>query len=209
VYDPKKITRIWYTICPWGPLSFQAHTWLTFDFADGRSLVAGAEVRKTNAFTFYVTDVLAGDFEIFYCLSDERDMLFLRTHIWKNETRMYPLKLTLEQRTSAFLLLSERVNHYAHHAEWYRVLKRQCNTEPVTILRAIGASLPIWHPFYVVAGWFDRILFKKSLIDTHSKTFAEVQALHTFEIEKVSIIQNDEHFSEHVRLYMQQRGVMI
>jgi hypothetical protein len=200
-YDPKKITRVWYTLCPWGPLGFQAHAWLTFDFEDGRSLIFGAEVRKQNAFTFFAYKAIVGNFEIFYVVADELDVLYLRTHIWKNETRMYPLKLTQDQRSRIFQEAANRINHYAHTPEWYRVTYRQCNTEPMGILHAAGLPIPKWHPKYIIAGWCDQVLYSHGLIDD-TGTFEEVKALSMLNLDLVGKISPSEHFSLDLRKYL-------
>jgi hypothetical protein len=202
LFDPRDVVRVWYTLAPWGPLSIQAHAWLTFDFSDGRSLAVAAEVRKTHAFSFTVTDVLAGNYEIFYVVADEQDMLYLRTHLWKNETRMYPLKLDPLQMQRVFTQLAHRLNVYAEKPMWYRVTYRQCNTEPMYVLRSAGLPLPRWHYAYIIAGWCDWLLHKKGLIDTHKK-FPAAQKQFTLDLDVVAAVPLDEHFSQNIRKAIQ------
>lgn len=199
VYDPKTIINVWYTLCPWGPFGFQAHAWLTCDFADGRSLVIAAEVRKTNAFTFYAYKALVGNFELFYVVSDELDVLALRTHIWKNETRMYPLSLTQNHMTNLFNAAMQRINSLSTKAEWYRITHRQCNTEPMHLLRAAGVKIPWWHPKYIIAGWCDQVLFSYGIIQG-ANTFIELKERYTLDLGKIREVPLNHDFSKNLRI---------
>lgn len=178
-YDPKKIVRVWYSICPWGPLDIQAHAWVTFDFleSDGsvRPLVVSVEVRKENAFTFYAYRAVWENYELFYVLADEEDIVALRTHIWKSPAYMYPLALTPQQMRDFFAVTCARVEHFYEHPLWYRITKRQCNSEHVRNMRRAGIALPWWDYRIIVAGHIDRLLFSRGLIDT-TRSFADTRA---------------------------------
>lgn len=197
-FDPQTITRVWYTLCPWGTLNFQAHSWLTFDFADGRSLVIAVEVRKQNAFTFSAYETMYKDFELFYVVSDERDVLYLRTHIWKNETRMYRLNVTQEEMRKVFMSAVQRISTFEQRPFWYRYSYRQCNTEIMRILRDGGLPLPWWHPLYIIVGWCDRLLWRRGLIG-NNEPFDIVKQKATLNLDVVGTIPATEEFTTNLR----------
>ena len=164
-YDTRAIKDVWMLVSHWGAL--EAHCILSFEFADGRYLAASVEVRKEarRAKSFATTEALYRNFEIFYILADEQDLVSLRTHIWKNDMHVYRLKLTPEMKRATLLAVAESTNTYAGTPQWYRLMRRNCGSEPMRNLYKAGAPVPQWDWRYVAVGRIDRLLYNRHLID--------------------------------------------
>ncbi len=195
IFNITHVKRVWFAIEPYA--RFQAHTFLSFEFTDGRFLSLSVEVRKTNAEDFWGWQVLVWNYEIFYVLADEQDVLYLRTNIRKDHVHLYPLTLTPNESQAVFRSVLESVNTYAHKPFWYRLLKRNCTIQPMRHLRVAAKSLPWWHIRYVLTEYADWVLYKYRLIDTHD-TFENIRKQY-YVTDKAQKLPCDANFSQAIR----------
>lgn len=197
-YDTNTIRDVWLYVSHWE--MGQAHCMLSFEFDDGRFLAASVEVRKVNVNTFRTRDVFFGNYELFYILADEQDVISLRTHIWGpqiNDLRLYRLTLTPEIQKSVFRAMADRISYFKDTPQWYRVSKRNCGTEPMRNLYQGGAPIPRWHWRYAITGFLDRALYRYHIIDT-TRPFDEVYKTADI-VTPAGALPLDESFSARIR----------
>ncbi len=162
-YDLGAITGVRLAISPFWKWQ-AAHTFLIFDFASGPSLAISAEIRKPRNEVFNWRCLIPGHFEIMYVLADPRDVVGLRTDIWKASVDIYPLNLSPEQSQK---LLRDMLG-YAQRLETrtpsYHPFYRSCAINIVRHLRRAGARLPRFSWRYVLPARLDVVFARYGLL---------------------------------------------
>lgn len=105
-----------------------AHTMLTFEFRDGRFLTCSFEVRRQKGQKFHPWTGLWRSFELIQVWGMERDVLWLRTNVRKNETYLFPCATLPHKREGMLLGLLKRCNELAAKPEFYHTLTKSCTT---------------------------------------------------------------------------------
>jgi hypothetical protein len=195
VYDPKDVVRVWFLTDTSG--GFAAHTWMSFEFSDGRFLSSSVEMRKTQLEAFSIIKAAVFNYEIAYLLGDEQDMLYLRSNIRKAPVYMYPLNITPSVAEGVFRSVLSSVKQYHTTAHMYRLTKRQCTIEQFRNLREGGVIVPEFDYRYILNGLVDKVLYDRGLIDT-SLPFEQVRAKY-YITQKAQGLEPDEDFSKIIR----------
>ena len=195
LYDPQTLKRVWFCVAPYK--TGQAHTFLSFEFNDGRYLAVSVEVRKTHAESFKAWMVALWNYEIFYILADEQDILWLRTNIWKGNVMLYPTHLPRIAAQKVFASVVEGVNDFYKKPRFYRVLYRNCTSVPMNHLRAGAPTLPKFDFRYIATSEADRVLYAHNLIDTDTP-LADARKRYNV-TSKAQSLACDETFSKRVR----------
>jgi hypothetical protein len=73
-----------------------AHTILSWDFADGEHLAVSIETRKEQHESYSAVRGFFRQYELYYVVADERDVVRLRTNYRGEEVYLYPLRVTRE-----------------------------------------------------------------------------------------------------------------
>jgi len=121
-----------------------AHTMLTFEFRDGRRLTCSFEVRRQQGQKFHPWTGLWRSFELIQIWGMERDVLFLRTNVRRNETYLFPCATLPHKREAMFLGLLARTNELAGKPEFYHTLTKSCTT---ALIREANRVTPGKVPF--------------------------------------------------------------
>jgi hypothetical protein len=108
-------------------------------------------------------------------VSDERDVVRLRTNYRGEEVYLYRLNASPELARKVFLDYLKFVNHLNEQPEWYNALTHNCTTAirghvvPYTMVR----SWPSWK--LLVNGYLDGRLYEIGAVD-QSLPFADLKA---------------------------------
>lgn len=112
----------------WGSPLF-AHPILSFDFGDDGHVAMSVEMRKEVGKTFSTVRGFFRYCELIYTVSDERDVVRLRTSYRKaEEVYLYRTNATPAGARLVFLDYVQRVNRLREHPEWYNALTNNCTT---------------------------------------------------------------------------------
>ncbi|MFG1479980.1 DUF4105 domain-containing protein [Xanthobacter sp. V4C-4] len=144
-FDLSTLTGADLIIQPFGDMQALAHVMLSFNFADGRHVVASIEARQAKGVSF---DALAGFFRrdpIYPEIGTERDIIwnrFARTP--PDEVQIYPLRAD----PAAIRLYFERVLAFINRVDarpiFYSTLRESCMTTLMNLAPESFASVP-WH----------------------------------------------------------------
>ena len=121
-----------------------AHTMLTFEFKNDRFLTCSFEVRRKKGQRFHPWTGLWRSFTLIQIWATERDLLWLRTNLRKNETYLFPCATLPEKREAMLLQLCDRSNQLAETPEFYHTLVKSCST---SLIREANIVTPGKIPF--------------------------------------------------------------
>ena len=157
----------------WGP-TLIAHTIASWEFDDAPPLAISIETRKEKGEAY---DALRGffrQFELYYVVADERDVIGVRTNHRGERTYLYRMRISTESARAVLLDYLEEINRLADQPRWYNALTHNCTT---TIrmhgqhIREAGAL--DWR--MLLNGRLDELGYERGRLDT-SLPFPELKA---------------------------------
>lgn len=143
-----------------------AHTIVSFGFVNGDYVCFSIETRMEKGEAYSAVKGLFRQFELICIISDERDVLRLRTNYRQGEeVCLYHLQMTPEQGRQLFLDYLHRVNELHERAEWYNAVNDNCTTG-IRTQRAAAARAP-WDWRMLINGHLDELLYERGTIVTN------------------------------------------
>lgn len=162
-YDINRLVGVWYIYEPFGQA---AHNLLSFEFEDDVFLTVSIEAR-TNKNQSY--DAYAGVFRVYpliYVVADEKDALFVRANIRKNQVVMYPTDASPEEAKLLLLDMMKSVNRLSIHPEWYNTLNANCTSLIATHVNDVWSGTIPYSLKLLFTGYSDEIVYDKGWILT-------------------------------------------
>jgi hypothetical protein len=106
-----------------------AHTILSFQIGDNDHIAMSIETRRTVGQEFSSLQGFFRRYTLVYVISDERDLIRLRTNFRKNEdVYLYRTTASPEYARALFVEYLERANDLRARPAWYNALTENCTT---------------------------------------------------------------------------------
>jgi len=115
-----------------------AHVFLSFGFKDGRHLAFSVETRRRLGQDYSVLGGFFRNYELFYVIADERDLIGVRTDMRHESVYLYPVSMIPENRRLLLLSYLRQVQDLSQHPVFYNTLTDNCTTNIVA--RAADAT---------------------------------------------------------------------
>lgn len=157
----------------WGP-TLIAHTIASWEFADGPPLAISIETRKEVGETYSALRGFFRQYELYYVVADERDVIGVRTNHRGEQVFLYRLRLNPELARAVLLDYIYEINHLAEQPEWYNAVTHNCTTTIRHHALHVGAGKP-WDWRILANGRIDQLGYERGTIDS-SLPFAELRA---------------------------------
>jgi hypothetical protein len=152
-----------------------AHLLLSFGFGDDH-LAISIEARKEKGEGYSSAKGFFRQYELYYVVADERDVLRVRTNYRKDppeDVYMYPLRGPRENLRRVFLEYMRRMNELREHPEFYNTLTTNCTTAILTNTRVNPGSLPFsWK--VLLSGYTPAYVYESGRLD-QSLPFEELR----------------------------------
>jgi len=157
----------------WGPTQI-AHTIASWEFDDGQHLAISIETRKTKGQSYSAVRGFFRQYEIYYVVADERDLVGLRTNYRDEQVYLYHIRASASQARALLIDYLKEVNRLAEHPQWYNALTQNCTTTIRGHTQNVGAGGRLdWR--LLANGHLDELLYERGQMDTHLP-FEEVRA---------------------------------
>jgi len=153
-----------------------AHTFLSYDFGGGDHLAVSIETRKERGEDYSTIKGFFKQYELYYVVADERDVIRLRTTFRRNppeEVYLYRIRGPVENGRRLFLEYMDRINALKSQPEFYNTLTTNCTTTIWQNSR-INPGHPPFSWKILLSGYVPRYLYETDRLDT-SLPFAELQ----------------------------------
>jgi hypothetical protein len=180
-YDPHWETRTWdlgklrgvdLFISFWGPTLY-AHTIMSWEFEDSPPLAISIETRKEVGESYSALLGFFRQYELYYVVSDERDVIGLRDRLRGEHTYLYRLAAPVDRARELLLEYLDEVNSLAAQPQWYNALTQNCTTSIRNRVIHAGGHLPLsWK--LLANGYLDELLYERGSID-RSMPLAELR----------------------------------
>ena len=154
-----------------------AHVFLSFGFTGGDYLAISIEARKEKGEGYSTLKGFFRQYELYYVVADERDVIRLRTnyrHDPPEEVYVYPAHHgTIENGRRLFLSYMNQINALKATPEFYNTLTTNCTTNIWLNTRVNPDHIPFsWK--ILVSGYVPQYLYEAGLLD-NSVPFPELE----------------------------------
>lgn len=119
-----------------------AHIMVSFGFDDGQYLAVSIETRKEQGESYSAVNGFFRNYELAYVVSDERDVIALRTKYRQPNEQVYVLRtqIALENGRKLFLDYIHSMNKLREHPQFYNTLTTNCTTQVLRHVWAFGSD---------------------------------------------------------------------
>ncbi|MGA9814469.1 MAG: DUF4105 domain-containing protein [Terriglobales bacterium] len=169
-YDLSQIRGMDIFLTYWGS-PWIAHPIVSFQFGDHDYIAMSIETRKEVGEQYSAIRGFFRYYELIYTVSDERDVVRLRTNYRKGEeTYLFHTRATPEHARSTFLNYLKEINQIRNRPEWYNALTNNCTTNIAAL-----AGEPKWDWRVLLNGHADQMLYERGDLATGNLSFAQLK----------------------------------
>ena len=173
-FDLKKLDSVDLVAVYWmGPAI--AHLFLSFGF-EGDHLAISIEARKQKGEGYSSVNGFFRQYELYYVVADERDVIRVRTNYRKDppeDVYMYRTVAPIANGRRIFLEYIRKLNGLREHPEFYNTLTTNCTTAILTNSRVNPDSMP-FSKKVLLSGYTPEYAYEKGKLD-RSLPFEELQ----------------------------------
>jgi hypothetical protein len=174
-YDLSKLEGVDLVAVYWmGPAI--AHTLVSFAFAGGDHLAISIETRKEKGEDYSTIKGFFRQYELYYVVADERDVIRLRTnyrHDPPEDVYVYRTQGPIENGRRLFLEYVRQMNALKASPDFYNTLVNNCTTDIWVNSRVNTTRMPFsWK--ILASGYVPEYLYESGRLDT-SVPFPELQ----------------------------------
>ena len=172
-YDLDKLRGADIFISFWGPTLY-AHTIISWEFEDSSPLAISIETRKEKGESYSALLGFFRQYELYYVVADERDVVGVRDIIRGEHTYLYRLAAPVPNARRLLLDYLDEVNELDQHPTWYNALTQNCTTTIRNRVIHAGGQVPLsWK--LLANGYLDGLLYERGSIG-HAMPFEELKA---------------------------------
>ena len=194
-YDLSKLRGMDMFLSYWGSPHI-AHTIASWEFEDGQHLAISIETRKEQGESYSAVIGFFRQFELYYVVADEQDLVRLRTDHRGEDVYLYRLRMSTDQAREVLVDYLEVANRLAEEPEWYNALTHNCTTTIRLHMQHVGIRNPLrWQ--LLANGHIDELGYARGQIDT-SLPFEELRERSTI-TSVARALEPDEDYSEGIR----------
>lgn len=140
-YDLATLTGFDIFFSFWGPRAY-GHTIASWEFADGRHLAISIETRKERDENFSPLRGFFRQFELYYVVSDELDVVAVRGVNRNEDMQLYRVYTPNDGARLLLLDYVSEINTMVTEPRWYNALTHNCTTTIWSHAHSIGSSFP-------------------------------------------------------------------
>jgi Domain of unknown function (DUF4105) len=155
----------------WWGSPWIAHPIVSFDFGDQGHVAMSVETREAVGQSYSAIRGFFRQYALAYTVSDERDVIRLRTNYRKDE-EVYLFRTTAEPALArkVFLDYLQRVNDLHERPEWYNALTNNCTTN-IAVSIAEARHISVSHDWRILLnGKMDEMLYEHNSLVTDGRS---------------------------------------
>lgn len=118
-----------------------AHLVVSFDFTGEAPLAFSIEIRRERGEAYSALAGFFRSYELTIVAADERDVIRLRTDVWREDVRLYRLQVAPESARRLLLAFAREANSLRERPRWYDTLTANCVTVAFRIAREVWPDL--------------------------------------------------------------------
>jgi len=205
-YDLSKLDSVDIIAVYWAGKAI-AHVMVSFGFAGKDYLTVSIETRKEKGENYSTLAGFFRQYELYYVVADERDVIRVRTTYRQphEDVYVYRTNAPIKNIRRIFLDYIKTMNELRDRPSYYNTLTTNCTTSVLFHTRVNPESPPMsWK--VLLSGYVPDYLYELGRLDT-SHPFVELERLSRVN-ERAHTADNDSAFSQRIREGLPNPGVM-
>jgi hypothetical protein len=194
-YDLSRLVGVDLYFFYWGS-PWIAHTIVSWEFEDAPPLAISIETRKEIGEEYSAVRGFFRQFELYYVVADERDVIRLRTNLRGDEGYLHRVDWSPGDARELLLAYLGEVNRIARSPRWYNAFTHNCTTTIRIHAQQIGMARA-WNWRILVNGKGPELLQMRGAVDT-SMPFAELR-LRSYINDRGRAAGSEAEFSQRIR----------
>jgi hypothetical protein len=173
-YDVSKMKQAYLLFNPFGAWEGVGHSFLIFEFEDGKSVSVSIEARREKGEVYEALKKgLFNEYEVWYAFGSPEDFMTRRAVYHNEDLYQYPLLISNDVARAVFLDLASTAAALETTPDFYNTLTSNCtNLLAKSANRVKKGSIP-FHYSRLFTGYADNQLYDLKLIP-HDKSFEEI-----------------------------------
>lgn len=194
-YDLAQLRGVDFFMSYWGS-PWIAHTIVSWVFGEGRHLAVSIETRKEVGEAYSAVLGFFRQFELYYVVADERDVIGVRTNHRGELVRRYRLQVSPEVNRAVLLDYFEEINRLSEEPRWYNAVMHNCTTTIRHHVQHVAPKNPFnWR--VLVNGSLDELGYMRGTIE-NQLPFEEVRRRADI-TERAKLAGSSANFSTQIR----------
>jgi hypothetical protein len=149
----------------WGPTLY-GHTIASWEFADGSHLSVSIETRKEQDEAYSALRGFFRQYELYYVVGDERDLIGLRTNHRGETVHLYRVGGPMGKGRELLLDYAREINAVAERPRWYNALTHNCTTSIWHHTKAVGSGPTLdWR--LLANGYLVDLAYERGTVNTN------------------------------------------
>ena len=194
-YDLSRLRGVDVLLSDWGAPGI-VHTLVSWEFEGAEPLAISIETRKEEGESYSALRGFFRQFELYYVVGDERDVIRVRTSFRGERVRLYRLKVPVPVARALLLSYVTHVNRLADEPAWYNALTGNCTTTIRLHAGELGLASRLDWRLYANA-YSDELLYLRGALDT-TLPFEELRERSDI-TEEARAAEDDPEFSRRIR----------
>lgn len=170
----EKLKKTWFLVEPFSKWSAVGHTFFTFEFEDGSTVVASIEARREVGEEYSILKGLLPFFEYMYVWTTERDMYTNTTIFAGDKLYKYPLTISLPSQKNLLQRLLTRTHELETNPRFYNLLTSNCTNLLAQEANKVKPGSVPYHYSWILTGYADSYLYSLGFIP-NDVPFAELE----------------------------------
>jgi hypothetical protein len=179
----------------WGSPAI-CHTMMSFGFGGGNFICISIETRKEKGEGYSMVKGFFRQYELFYVVADERDLVRLRTNYRGEQVYLYRLNAAPDVMRKVFLDYIKAVNSLRSRPEWYNALTSNCTSNIRGHTRPY-ARKSVWSWKLIINGYLDELIYDNGAVN-RDLPLAELKQ-RSLVNERAKAADKDPDFSQRIR----------
>ena len=153
-----------------------AHIFVSFSFAGGDHLAISIEARKEKVEGYSILKGFFRQYELYYVVADERDVIRLRTNYRQDppeDVYVYRMRGSVDNGRRLFTAYINKINDLNRSPEFYNTLTTNCTTN-IWVHSKVNPEHPPFSWKILASGYVPQYLYETGKLDTRLP-FAELQ----------------------------------
>ena len=153
-----------------------AHIFVSFAFAGGDHLAISIEARKEKGEGYSILKGFFRQYELYYVVADERDVIRLRTNYRQDppeDVYIYQIRGSVDNGRRLFTAYINKINDLNRSPEFYNTLTTNCTTN-IWVHSKVNPEHPPFSWKILASGYVPQYLYETGKLDTRLP-FAELQ----------------------------------
>jgi Domain of unknown function (DUF4105) len=179
----------------WGS-PYIAHTVVSWQFENSKPLVISIETRREKGESYSALGGFFRQYELYYVVTDETDVIKLRTDYRKEQVYLYRLRAKPALARRILLDYFRSINGLNSRPEWYNAATENCTTTIRQHVETVAGSRP-WTWKILVNGLLPQLAYQRGTIN-NTQPFEEIQR-RSFISQKARALPQNEDYSQGIR----------